>query len=873
MNKWEQEVQQSLLNDEKEALAELERLYKKALKDIGDKVKAFAYDISVLDAALEEEGLDDAQRKLLQSRRQAKVYQKQYQDALQGQISDVVDKLHADEYETLHGYLTECYDNAFMGTLYNIQKQGIPLMLPIDQTAAVRAVLLNSKLSAGLYARLGIDLMQMKADVSREVTRGIAANMQYRDIARNIKNVSGVTMGRGRLIARTEGHRIQQQSNYDAQQRAKGIGADVVKQWDATLDSRTRESHVAVDGEIREIDKPFSNGLMFPGDPAGAAAEVCNCRCTSNTRAKWALSAEQTKWLGDVSEMTDKQKEQISGKLGIPVDELENYSKTIIPLNAKGFDDFKEKYKALQNPEDERIIREAEERIAGYKAARKTKKTGAASDSGIVKGVKDDSKAATEFKELSDAIDFGYGNYSSEDYNKWWDDYEAHNMNVRLSKEELQRIEDYTEGGFIGFNDVSRFKNDELLKKGYSVEDIDRIRKKADVLEGALSKYDLDTDIVTHRFERDVSWLTGNGNGIEDLEKLIGTEYTTEGFTSSGMLPNRFRFTGGKSDAVHFEIVTPKGTNGAFLSMSKKGENEFLYNRNTKYRVLDGGERIVKEQKMNFKTWELEDVEIKERFLKVQVIPDNIGKTIQTEKAGSVVVSKTAKAINTKKFNVAKTLEEAETFIKEYVDVSKFGAVGVSYKGIDVDVANVVNKRISELFDTYDVDKIGGIIAPAGNTKLGKLMTGATAAYSPVRDSFLLNRNNMKNIKTAMKAFDAETEAITNLLNHPEKYDFTKLSSRVRNVVERSKTSGRATVPATIEEALDHEFGHKLEKHVYKSDLWEDASKNIEKYADKISGYAGESKSEYIAESFTSYMKGETVADPVLVKIFESLKR
>lgn len=375
MNKWEQEVQQSLLNDEKEALAELERLYNKALKDIGDKVKAFAYDISVLDAALEEEGLDDAQRKLLQSRRQAKVYQKQYQDALQGQISDVVDKLHADEYETLHGYLTECYDNAFMGTLYNIQKQGIPLMLPIDQTAAVRAVLLNSKLSAGLYARLGIDLQQMKADVSREVTRGIAANMQYRDIARNIKNVSGVTMGRGRLIARTEGHRIQQQSNYDAQQRAKGIGADVVKQWDATLDSRTRESHAAVDGEIREVEKPFSNGLMFPGDPAGAAAEVCNCRCTSNTRAKWALSAEQTKWLGDVSKMSDKQKELISGKLGIPVDELDNYSKTIVPLNAKGFDDFKEKYKALRNPEDERIIREAEERIAGYKAARKTKKS------------------------------------------------------------------------------------------------------------------------------------------------------------------------------------------------------------------------------------------------------------------------------------------------------------------------------------------------------------------------------------------------------------------------------------------------------------------------------------------------------------------
>lgn len=384
MNRWELEVQQSLLNDEKEALEELERQYERALKDIGDKVKQFSYDINLLDSALEEEGLDADERKNLQSRRQAKVYQKQYQDALQGQISDVLDKLHADEFATLDAYLTGCYDNAFMGTLYNIQKQGIPLMLPINQASVVQAVLLNSKLSASLYARLGIDLQQMKTDVSREVTRGIAANMQYKDIARNIKNVSGVTLGRGKLIARTEGHRIQQQANYDSQHRAKNIGADVVKQWDAALDSRTRESHVAVDGEIREIDKPFSNGLMYPGDPAGAAAEVCNCRCTSNTRARWALSSEQTKWLGDVSEMTDKQKETIAGKLGIPVDELDTYSKTIVPLNAKGFDDFKAKYKALQNPEDEKIIREAEERIAGYRArkSKKSGKTGLAANAG-----------------------------------------------------------------------------------------------------------------------------------------------------------------------------------------------------------------------------------------------------------------------------------------------------------------------------------------------------------------------------------------------------------------------------------------------------------------------------------------------------------
>lgn len=90
---------------------------------------------------------------------------------------------------------------------------------------------------------------------------------------------------------------IQQTSSRDAQHAAKAKGADIVKQWDAVLDGRTRDSHRRVDGEIRELDEKFSNGLMFPGDPSGSAAEVINCRCTSNTRAKWALDEEELETL------------------------------------------------------------------------------------------------------------------------------------------------------------------------------------------------------------------------------------------------------------------------------------------------------------------------------------------------------------------------------------------------------------------------------------------------------------------------------------------------------------------------------------------------------------------------------------------------
>ena len=43
----------------------------------------------------------------------------------------------------------------------------------------------------------------------------------------------------------------------DAAKKVKDKGANIVKQWDATLDSRTRPHHTMLDGQIRELDEPF----------------------------------------------------------------------------------------------------------------------------------------------------------------------------------------------------------------------------------------------------------------------------------------------------------------------------------------------------------------------------------------------------------------------------------------------------------------------------------------------------------------------------------------------------------------------------------------------------------------------------------------
>ena len=229
---------------------------------------------------------------------------------------------------------------------------------------------------------------------------------------------------------------------------------------------------------------------------------------------------------------------------------------------------------------------------------------------------------------------------------------------------------------------------------------------------------------------------------------------------------------------------------------------------------------------------------------------------------------------STDTFAPAKTIAEAEAYAKTFTDGDRFGALGVSYDGLTVEVANIVNKTLGGFYKRYNVEKFGGIQAPKGNTKLGKLVANATAGYSPVRHGFLLNRKSLKDAKTAEKALRENNEVVRKFYADPNRYDRSKLSKRILNVLENSKQTMRATVPQTVEEALWHELGHALEKPLKKVSNYDKIKSRMPDYAPKVSGYACESVSEYIAESFCLYNRGETSAlDPMLIQAFKECER
>lgn len=296
MNKRQKEVELAKLKAEELELKRLKAIYTKAAEDISKKISISNGKISVLLKDIDE--LDDVQKSILQSQ----IYQKQFQEQLQKQLNGFLSELKGKQYESIDEYLKDCYKTGFIGSMYDLAGQGIPLILPIDQKAVQTAIKIDSKISKSLYTKLGEDVELLKKRISNNISRGIATADQYANIARNIAADSNKGFNRAMRIARTEGHGVQCKSAWDAQHAAKEAGADVVKQWDAAMDKRTRASHARLDGEIRELDEKFSNGMKMPSDPAGGAAEVVNCRCALLQRARWALDDDELETLKERAE-------------------------------------------------------------------------------------------------------------------------------------------------------------------------------------------------------------------------------------------------------------------------------------------------------------------------------------------------------------------------------------------------------------------------------------------------------------------------------------------------------------------------------------------------------------------------------------------
>jgi hypothetical protein len=91
-----------------------------------------------------------------------------------------------------------------------------------------------------------------------------------------------IEKGRAERLVRTEATNA---ANFATTESAKTIfpAEQLMKEWIASFDDRTRTTHAEVDGNEVSANDTFMVGgaqMMFPGDPSAPASEVINCRCS-----------------------------------------------------------------------------------------------------------------------------------------------------------------------------------------------------------------------------------------------------------------------------------------------------------------------------------------------------------------------------------------------------------------------------------------------------------------------------------------------------------------------------------------------------------------------------------------------------------------
>jgi hypothetical protein len=125
-------------------------------------------------------------------------------------------------------------------------------------------------------------------DIQKVLKQAISDGWGIDKTVSELKN-NPITKYRTKMIVRTESVAAM---NYAQLKVASEKPYETTKTWIAVEDKRTRlaHTHAGVDGEIRDLNEAFSNGLQFPGDPSGPANQVINCRCTMSYRAKRDLS-------------------------------------------------------------------------------------------------------------------------------------------------------------------------------------------------------------------------------------------------------------------------------------------------------------------------------------------------------------------------------------------------------------------------------------------------------------------------------------------------------------------------------------------------------------------------------------------------------
>lgn len=335
MNKWHKLTEQILLDNELQELENLKKAYTDSLVKVKKRVRTLLSEIDIL----KQEGANDSEI-------QAKIYQLNFQKSLEEQINNAMKILSDDNIQDMNAYLMKMYEDGYITQQFIINKYGIPVITPINQRLLIQAV--NTKVDGFKFSqRLYDNIQELGQQTINAISDGIIRGKGYKEIAKVISDYSEASLKQSYTIARTEGRRVSNKAKYDSQMDAKRNGADIVKQWDSTLDGKTRPEHRGLDGQVKEIEEDYEFEGMKAKEPTmfGIPYMDINCRCVSLTIPRWALKKAYPKRDGLVTESVLKMAYKTAQQNGTLSQALENqYGLANELKEVENYYDWKDRY-------------------------------------------------------------------------------------------------------------------------------------------------------------------------------------------------------------------------------------------------------------------------------------------------------------------------------------------------------------------------------------------------------------------------------------------------------------------------------------------------------------------------------------------------
>lgn len=252
-------------------LSDLEFMIEKIYKEAGGQV------IKDLEKVLAKLDMDlDPQQRLNY------LQQKKRLETLLNRLVDDINNANLQAIQMLNDELIDTYINNQKYGAYLVENaSGFKVDWTLYNKQTIKQIMLGKD---NLFYQMALDNFKDKdliyRALQRELVQSILLGESIPKIAKRVNKVTGKNMNDSIRIARTETTRAENSGRFDSYKQAEKQGLKLKKKWLSTIDGRTRERHVAINNQERNLDETFSNGLMFPGDN-GPASEVCNCRCTT----------------------------------------------------------------------------------------------------------------------------------------------------------------------------------------------------------------------------------------------------------------------------------------------------------------------------------------------------------------------------------------------------------------------------------------------------------------------------------------------------------------------------------------------------------------------------------------------------------------